>query len=207
MNRKDYVTKINEEYNKLDKRAPVEKFERIILAGAYYKKFMELTNVPLDQDDNKETPYRVAKMFYEELNYALFNPAPKITLFKNTGYDEYLVVTGIKYYSMCSHHHIPFFGEVSIAYHPDKKIVGLSKFARIAKYFAKKPQTQENLTHEIIDYLYKEIKPVGIMVRVSGRHLCMEARGAKALGSKTVTSAIRGDIDKDEILKLMNKQY
>ncbi|HOA84106.1 MAG TPA: GTP cyclohydrolase I [Thermodesulfovibrio thiophilus] len=104
----------------------------------------------------------------------------------------------------CEHHLVTFFGKASVGYIPNGKYVGLSKIARTIDYFARKPQVQERLTEEIADYLFKGLTPQGLIVVVKARHLCMEARGIKKSGGETVTSAIKGDIDKNEFLQLLD---
>ena len=97
--------------------------------------------------------------------------------------------------SVCEHHLLPFFGFAEIKYIPKNgKILGLSKFARIVDFFARKPQVQENLTSEIADYLWKTLSPVGLEVSLECTHTCMTIRGVKADSSTTKTTAKRGDI-------------
>jgi GTP cyclohydrolase I len=134
---------------------------------------------------------------------------PKITLFDNPGYRDILALKHIPFYSLCAHHLVPIFGDVSIAYIPGEKILGLSKFPRIVKYFASKPQIQEDLTKELTDYLYERLKPKGVLVLIKARHLCMEMRGPRAYHVETVSSAIRGTFEKnpstkEEALKILH---
>ena len=112
---------------------------------------------------------------------------------------------------MCEHHLLPFVGKAHIAYIPsNNKIIGLSKFARIVDNFAKKPQVQERLTSDIADFLEENLQPKGVAVIMEAEHMCMSIRGAKASGSQTQTSALRGIIKKDartraEVLSLLMK--
>jgi GTP cyclohydrolase I len=93
---------------------------------------------------------------------------------------------------------LPFTGVAHIAYIPKQgRIVGLSKLARVADLMAKKPQIQERLTTEIADLLYEELQATGVMVVIEAEHMCMEMRGIKKPGSKTITSALRGGFLKD----------
>jgi len=142
-------------------------------------------------DPNREglqdTPKRVVKAFYEILTAE----EPKITVFGSQGYDQMISDKGIKYYTLCEHHLLPFFGEVKIAYIPDKHIIGLSKLARIVEYFSKRLNTQEYFTNNIANYLEDKLKPRGLGVLVTGRHLCKEMRGVKKEGIMT-TIALRG---------------
>lgn len=106
---------------------------------------------------------------------------------------------------------LPFVGKAHIAYIPgENKIIGLSKLARIVDNFAKKPQVQERLTHDIADFLYTEMSAKGVAVIMEAEHMCMSIRGAKASGSKTQTSALRGIMKSDartreEALALLDK--
>jgi GTP cyclohydrolase I len=98
----------------------------------------------------------------------------------------------------CEHHLLPFVGVAHIAYIPrEGRIVGLSKLARVADLMAKKPQIQERLTTEIADLLFEELDPTGVLVVIEAEHMCMEMRGVKKPGSKTITSALRGGFLKD----------
>jgi len=175
--------------------------DKMIVSGALYSMFMELLSIPKDEN-SEETAYRVVKMMFNERCLALRKDPPKFTTFPANGYDEYVVVKDIPYFSLCSHHHVTFYGKVYVAYHPNKEVLGLSKFARIVYYFAAKPQIQEGMTNEIADYLFEHLKPIGLAVKVIGNHLCMESRGAKAVGSVTVTQSLRGSIDKLEVAEL-----
>ena len=116
----------------------------------------------------------------------------KFTTFKNCGVNNMVIVKDITFYSLCSHHTIPFFGTVSIGYIADEKICGLSKLARAVDKFSHKPQLQEKMTEEIANFLDAELKPKGLIIVVSGEHLCMSMRGIRKPGHKTITSSVRG---------------
>ena len=149
----------------------------------------------------RHTPRRVMKMYLEVLSGLDEKNEPKITLFNNPGYRDILSVKRIPFYSLCSHHLLPIFGDVSIAYIPGEKIVGLSKFPRIVKYFASRPQVQEDFTKKLTDYIYEKLKPRGVLVLIRARHLCMEMRGPRAPHVETVSSAIRGTFEKQHSTK------
>ena len=153
----------------------------------------------------RDTPKRVAAMFLE-VSESLGQEPPKIALFTNEEkYDQMVTVDKIKYFSMCEHHLVTFFGTVAVGYLPDKKYIGLSKIPRIVKYFASKPQIQEKLTQEIADYLFDTMEPIGLIVVVTGEHMCVGSRGAKQPGVITTTCAIKGNIDKNEFFTLIGK--
>lgn len=151
-----------------------------------------------------ETPNRVAR-YFQEVCSGLNESPPDLKVFTNEEkYNQMITVKDISYYSMCEHHLVTFFGTVAVGYIPTDKYVGLSKIARTVEYFSRKPQVQERLTEEIADYLFDGLKPQGLIVVVKGRHMCVEARGVKKPNTETITSAIRGDIDKQEFLHLLN---
>lgn len=158
-----------------------------------------------------ETPKRVANM-YEEMFSGLDNdPKQHLKLFDETSNDEVVIVRDIPFSSMCEHHLLPFMGKAHIAYIPsNNKIIGLSKLARIVDNFAKRPQVQERLTCDVADFLNDNLSPRGVAVIMEAEHTCMSIRGAKASGSKTQTSALRGVIRTDartrsEVLSLLIK--
>jgi GTP cyclohydrolase I len=144
------------------------------------------------------TPRRVALM-YEEICAGLHSDARKLLrVIPAETHDEMVIVKDIPIYSLCEHHLLPFVGVAHIAYIPrEGRIVGLSKLARVADLMAKKPSIQERLTTEIADLLYEELKATGVMVVIEAEHMCMEMRGIKKPGSKTITSALRGGFLKD----------
>ena len=158
-----------------------------------------------------ETPRRVANMYEEMFSGLSVDPKQHLKFFDGNSNDEMVIVRDIPFASMCEHHLLPFVGKAHIAYIPsENKIIGLSKIARIVDNFAKKPQVQERLTHDIADFLYKEMNAKGVAVIMEAEHMCMSIRGAKASGSKTQTSALRGVIRSDartrsEALALLDK--
>src|SRR2546423_1448121 len=151
-----------------------------------------------DRPGLQGTPRRVALM-YEEICAGLHQDARELLqVIPAETHDEMVIVKDIPLYSLCEHHLVPFVGVAHIAYIPrDGRIVGLSKLARVADAMAKKPQIQERLTTEIADLLYKELRATGVMVVIEAEHLCMEMRGVKKPGAKTITSALRGGFLKD----------
>ena len=103
-----------------------------------------------------------------------------------------VIVRDIELYSLCEHHLLPFFGKAHVAYIPKRKMVGLSKLARIVDVYARRLQVQERLTEEIADAIWSTVEPRGVGVVVEARHLCMMMRGVEKQDSKTITSAMRG---------------
>lgn len=170
----------------------------------------------IGEDPNRpglvETPKRVANMYEEIFRGLNENPEMHLKFFDEKSNDEMVIVRDIPFSSMCEHHLMPFIGKAHIAYIPSyNKIIGLSKIARIVDNFAKRPQVQERLTHDIADFLYKNMNAKGVAVIMEAEHMCMSIRGAKAFGSKTQTSALRGIMRSDartrsEALMLLDKQ-
>ncbi len=162
-----------------------------------------------DREGLLETPKRVANMYEEIFAGLTEDPKQHIKLFNEQSNDEMVIVKNIPFYSMCEHHLLPFFGKAHIGYIPsDNKIIGLSKLARIVDNFAKKPQVQERLTSDIADFLNDNLQPKGVAVIMEAEHMCMTMRGARAAGSKTQTSALRGIMRTDaktraEVLSLL----
>lgn len=142
----------------------------------------------------QETPKRVLKAWKEWTAGYSIDPATVFKVFADGGenYDEMVVVKNLPFYSHCEHHLAPFFGTATIAYIPNKKVVGLSKLGRILHVFSKRLQVQERLTTQIADAISNHLLPKGVGVLVRARHLCMESRGIACQGHETVTSALRG---------------
>ncbi len=146
-----------------------------------------------DREGLRETPRRVAK-FYEEAFAGLEqDPSKNLSVLFSENHEEMVIVKDIPIYSMCEHHLLPFFGLVHIAYIPrNGRIAGLSKLARVAEGFSKRPQLQERLTSQIADTINKNLNAQGVLIVIEAEHMCMTIRGIKKPGSKTVTSAVRG---------------
>jgi len=140
------------------------------------------------------TPARVAEMYAELFGGLGQDPQKELAVVYEEGHREMVVVRGIPFYSMCEHHHLPFYGTAHIGYIPDVngRIVGISKLARVVEVIARRPQIQERMTTEIADAIMDGLNPAGVAVVVQAEHMCMIMRGIKKAGSNIVTSAIRG---------------
>lgn len=164
-----------------------------------------------DREGLIETPKRVANMYEEIFSGLSEDPKQHLKFFDEKSNDEMVIVGDIPFSSVCEHHLLPFVGKAHIAYIPsENRIIGLSKLARIVDNFAKRPQVQERLTDDIADFLNDNLKPQGVAVIIEAEHMCMTMRGAKAAGSKTQTSALRGIMrtqaaTRAEVLALLNK--
>jgi GTP cyclohydrolase IA len=137
------------------------------------------------------TPERVAELYLELL--AGSPSLPELTSFPNSdGLREAVVMRDIPVYSLCAHHWVPFFGQAVVTYVPGERIVGLSKLARVVEHFARRAQVQERLTEQVASCLDEGLQPLGVMVVIEARHLCVEMRGVRLPGTVTRTTAVRG---------------
>ena len=146
-----------------------------------------------------ETPDRVVRS-YKEL-FAGYHQDPKEVLsktFDNDGGSRMVLLKDIEFYSMCEHHMIPFTGKVHIGYFPTKKIVGLSKLARLVECFSRRLQVQERLVSQIADAIETELEAKGVAVVIEAKHFCMCSRGVNKQDSVMITSAMRGHFLKAE---------
>src|SRR5262245_39808262 len=115
----------------------------------------------------------------------------RFTTFK-TNADEMIIGNHLRLFSICEHHLLPFYGEVSIGYIPDGRIFGLSKFQRIVDKFASRPQIQEELTNQIADFIDNTIKPKGVGIVIKATHTCVFARGTQSASAEFITNVMRG---------------
>ena len=154
---------------------------------------MRELKLDLDDPNFEGTPERVAKMYLEMFHGLVEGSEPAVTTVPNEeDYHHMVIEREIPFYSMCAHHFVPFYGHAHIAYIPQSRIVGLSKLPRILEFYAKRPQLQERLTEQVAEFLWSTLEPLGVMVVVEARHLCVEMRGVKKPGALTTTSALRG---------------
>lgn len=156
----------------------------------------------------KETPKRVSDMYCEIFSGINDDPKKHLKIFcEDNKQHEHVIVRDIPINSICEHHLLPFVGVAHVAYVPKNgNIIGLSKFARIVDCFAKRPQVQERLTNQIVDFMFDNLNPIGASVIIEAEHLCMTMRGVKAKGSKTITYAVRGEMGSDIICLLMGEK-
>jgi GTP cyclohydrolase I len=149
-----------------------------------------------ERDGLRETPRRVAKAYAELLAGMDQDPREVLTATFDVGHEELILVKDIEVWSMCEHHLVPFVGMAHVGYIPTEggHITGLSKIARLVDVYARRPQVQERLTTQIADALLEVLEPRGVIVVIEAEHLCMSMRGVRKGGSKTITSAVRGQL-------------
>ncbi len=179
--------------------------------GSHVQRIIELLGLDTADPNLVGTPERVAKMYLEMFRGLSEGAEPTVTFFPNEErYQAMVMEKDIPFYSLCSHHFVPFYGHAHIAYIPNDKIAGLSKMPRILEFYAKRPQLQERLTEQVAGFLAEKLSPQGVMVVIEARHLCVEMRGVKKSGALTVTSAIRGIFYnrpvREEFLDLLNRR-
>ena len=149
-----------------------------------------------DRDGLKDTPARVARAYREIFAGMSQRPEDVLTTTFEIGHEELILVRDIEVYSTCEHHLVPFHGVAHVGYIPgrDGRVTGLSKLARLVDVYARRPQVQERLTSQIADALIEHLKPLGVLVVIECEHLCMSMRGVRRPGSRTITSAVRGQL-------------
>ena len=156
-----------------------------------------------EREGLKGTPKRVVKA-YKEFFAGYDVDISKIlgkTFGDIEGYEEIVLLKNMRFESHCEHHMVPFIGTAHIAYMPDKKVVGISKIARLLDVFSKRLQTQETMTSQIAAALQNSLQPKGVAVLIDAEHQCMTTRGIHKPGTTTVTTAMVGDFKTDPQLE------
>jgi GTP cyclohydrolase I len=149
-----------------------------------------------DREGLQQTPARVARSYIEIFAGMGQKPEDVLTTSFEIGHEELILVRDIEVYSTCEHHLLPFHGVAHVGYIPgsDGRVTGLSKLARLVDVYARRPQVQERLASQIADALCEHLKPLGALVVIECEHLCMSMRGVRRPGSRTITSAVRGQL-------------
>jgi GTP cyclohydrolase IA len=149
-----------------------------------------------ERDGLRGTPERVARAYAEMFRGLREVPESVLSTTFDIGHDEFVLVKDIEVWSSCEHHLVPFTGVAHVGYIPniDGRITGLSKLARLVDLYAKRPQVQERLTTQVAESLERILEPRGVIVVIECEHLCMTMRGVRKPGSKTITSAVRGQL-------------
>lgn len=174
--------------NRMDRKDKIAEIER------HFTHIMSVLGLDLEDDSLIETPKRVAKMFVNEIFWGLdWEAFPKCTTVENKmGYDEMVVERNVNVQSNCEHHFVVIDGVATVAYIPNKKVLGLSKINRIVEYFSKRPQIQERLTEQVYHALQYILETDNIAVVIHAQHFCVKSRGVEDTGSSTVTSKLGG---------------
>jgi GTP cyclohydrolase I len=143
-----------------------------------------------------DTPGRVARAARELFAGLWRDPAEVLSKTFSIDHEELIIVRDIPMYSTCEHHLLPFPGVAHIGYIPamDGKVTGLSKLGRLVEVFARRPQVQEQITTQVADALVEHLGVQGVIVVIEAEHLCMSMRGVQKPGSRTITSAVRGQL-------------
>lgn len=179
-----------------------------------FDKFFDIIGEDKNREGLKDTPKRIIKSWNKL--YGGYSQDPHKVL--GTVFEEdiktdqgMVILKDIGFFSMCEHHALPFFGKVHIGYIPNKRVVGISKLARLVEVFARRLQIQEKMTNQIADTLQEVLDPLGVIVVVEAQHLCMVARGVEKQTSVMITSRVTGafkdqtGIARNEFLKLIGK--
>ena len=161
--------------------------------AVHYKEILTLLGEDPDREGLEKTPMRVAKAM-QTLTKGYQMDAHKVltdALFKED-YSQMVIVKDIDFFSLCEHHMLPFYGKAHVAYIPNGYITGLSKIARVVDIYAHRLQVQERMTQQIKDCIQDTLKPLGVMVVIEAKHMCMQMRGVEKQNSITTTSDFSG---------------
>jgi GTP cyclohydrolase I len=170
----------------------------------------------IGEDPNREGLRKTPERFEKALKFLTSGYHQNVDHVLNgatfsVAYDEMVIVKDIEFFSLCEHHLLPFFGKCHVAYLPNKKVIGLSKVARLVNMFARRLQIQERLTSQIAHAIEEKLSPEGVGVIIEARHLCMQMRGVEKQHGQAVTSAMLGSFrhnkeTRDEFLSLVRDQ-
>jgi GTP cyclohydrolase IA len=170
----------------------------------------------IGEDPNREGLRKTPERFEKALKFLTSGYQANLDSVLNgatfsVNYDEMVIVKDIEFFSMCEHHILPFFGKTHVAYLPSKRVLGLSKIARLVNVFARRLQIQERMTRQIADAIQDKISPEGVGVIIEARHLCMQMRGVEKQHGQAVTSAMLGSFrhnkqTRDEFLSLVRNR-
>ncbi len=173
-------------------------------------RILELLGEDPEREGLQRTPLRVAKAMadltrgYQQDPVAILNSAKF-----NEEYSQMVIVRDINFYSLCEHHMLPFYGVVHVAYIPDGQVTGLSKIARVVDCFSHRLQIQERMTKQIRECIQEALHPLGVMVVIEAKHMCMQMRGVEKQNSVTTTSDFSGAFNqaktREEFLQLIRK--
>lgn len=179
--------------------------------ASHYKSILELLGEDPSREGLQKTPMRVAKAM-QILTRGYTQDAHKVlldALFEEK-YNQMVIVKDIDFFSICEHHMLPFYGKVHVAYIPNGYITGLSKIARVVDIFSHRLQVQERMTLQIKDCIQETLKPLGVMVVVEAKHMCMQMRGVEKQNAITTTSDFSGAFNqaktREEFMNLLHSE-
>ncbi len=154
-------------------------------------------------DESRATPRQTLRAVSDGMESHLYKAHEVLdrTFEEVAGYDEIVLIKDIKFFSHCEHHMVPIIGKAHIGYLPDRRVVGLSKIARVVDMYARRLQTQEAMTAQIADAIETYLRPLGVGIVVEAEHMCMAMRGIRMQGSTTLTTTFKGSFKND-----VNKQ-
>jgi GTP cyclohydrolase I len=170
--------------------------------AVHYAEILKELGADLQSEGIKETPLRAAKALIEMTEGSRMETTKLTKMFeaecKTAVCHDMVIVEGIKEVGLCEHHLLPIIMDLTIAYVPDKKILGLSKLSRIAGYFARRLQNQERTAHLIAAFIEQIVEPLGVAVLIDGKHMCAMARGARDTHSTMKVNVMHGVFQKDQ---------
>lgn len=172
--------------------------------------------IRLGEDPNREGLRKTPERYEKTLQFLTSGYNQSIDTVLNGAtfsvhYDHMVVIQDIEFFSLCEHHLLPFFGRAHVAYLPSKRVLGLSKIARLVNMFARRLQIQERMTYQVAQSIEEKISPDGVGVIIEARHLCMQMRGVEKQHGRAVTCAMLGSFRKnrhtrDEFLSLVRSK-
>jgi GTP cyclohydrolase I len=202
------VTKPTEEMQLQDRNDELKDDDKNTIAW-HIREVMKL----IGEDPNREGLLKTPERFEEAMKFLTSGYHQNVDEILNGAtfavcYDEMVVVKDIEFFSLCEHHLLPFFGKAHVAYLPSKRVLGLSKIARLVNMFARRLQIQERMTSDLAKAIEDKIAPLGVGVIIEARHLCMQMRGVEKQHGQAVTSAMLGAFrenkqTRDEFLSLV----
>jgi len=179
--------------------------------AAHYKSIIGLLGEDPEREGLLKTPLRVAKAM-QILTRGYLQDAHKVlldALFEEP-YNQMVIVKDIDFFSLCEHHMVPFYGKVHVAYIPNGYITGLSKIARVVDIYSHRLQVQERMTKQIKDCIQETLKPMGVMVVIEAKHMCMQMRGVEKQNAITTTSDFSGAFNqaktREEFMNLLKSE-
>lgn len=189
----------------INRNSTLSKEKKIALIAERFREIMEILGLDLSDESLQHSPYRVAKMYVEEV-FSGLDPAtfPRVSYIEDKFQHQHranMVFVKVNFCSFCEHHFVPMDGTACIAYVPNGKLIGLSKIPRIVRFFARRPQIQERLTAQIVDALSLLLGTENVAASLCAKHHCIIARGIENENSHAITNVLRGEFDTNEALR------